>query len=409
MNILVSANYCAPNAGSEPGRGWGWALAWAEAGHSVHLVTESSNRLSIERTGLLRKRGIGVTYVATPRWAGPFERIRYVIWQWRLPRILEKSIELDDLDLVHHVTLGQVTAGSRLWKLRIPMIFGPAGGGQLAPMRFWRYYGNALPFEVFRNCRVKLASLNPRARQSSRSYALSLVVNEETRKLLVRLGARRVSVGVEIGVPTEWLQNDVRADPAPNVLRILWVGRIEGHKGLNLAIEAMTRLRDRMDWHMTVLGDGRQRAGIEAKVASQGLSERFTFLGAVPFSEVHNHLNDADVFLFPALRDSFPHQILEAMAHGKPTVTLNHSGMRDLLPEGAVIRVNPTTPVQTVKELSVTVGSLLDDPQERIRIGGMAQEWARSITWQSRIDWVMRELADVEGSTMPADFSSTDS
>ena len=48
INILLSAYACRPNAGSELGIGWNWAVHLAETGSTVHVLTAGRNREATE-------------------------------------------------------------------------------------------------------------------------------------------------------------------------------------------------------------------------------------------------------------------------------------------------------------------------------------------------------------------------
>ena len=56
-----------------------------------------------------------------------------------------------EFDIVHHVTWGSLHIGSQLWRLGKPFVFGPVGGGQVAPRGFSRYLRGGRTVEFIRS------------------------------------------------------------------------------------------------------------------------------------------------------------------------------------------------------------------------------------------------------------------
>ncbi|HSS96581.1 MAG TPA: glycosyltransferase, partial [Terriglobales bacterium] len=143
MRILLSAYACRPNAGSEPGYGWNWATHLAARGIEVHVLANHRNQALIENT--LRESptpNLRFTFLRVPsRFAAKSEGLHYIWWQWIALSATSRLHEEQAFDLVHHVTYGSVHVPSQLWRLGIPVVFGPVGGGQTAPSKMLSYFG----------------------------------------------------------------------------------------------------------------------------------------------------------------------------------------------------------------------------------------------------------------------------
>ncbi|SFJ73730.1 glycosyltransferase family 4 protein [Jannaschia pohangensis] len=106
-----------------------------------------------------------------------------------------------------------------------------------------------------------------------------------------------------------------------------WIGIIGQQEGLELLIEAMTHLRDmgKPDVHVVVVGFGPHQPVIEAEVARAGLTDKFTFTGALYGDEMLAALNAIDIGLAPdpknAMNDiSTMNKVMEYMTLEKPLV-----------------------------------------------------------------------------------------
>ncbi|MGB3406100.1 MAG: glycosyltransferase family 4 protein [Jannaschia sp.] len=106
-----------------------------------------------------------------------------------------------------------------------------------------------------------------------------------------------------------------------------WIGIIGQQEGLEVMVEAIAHLADmgHRDVHVLVVGFGPHQAAIEAEVARAGLSERFTFTGALYGDAMLDALNAIDIGLAPdpqnAMNDiSTMNKVMEYMTLEKPLV-----------------------------------------------------------------------------------------
>src|SRR5579863_1441213 len=135
MRILLSAYACRPNAGSEPGVGWNWATHLAARGMDVHVLVAKRNQEPVEAGLRLNPiPNIKFTFVPVPyKWTKKNEAVHYALWQIAALKAARELSSKIQFQLVHHVTYASVHVPSQLWRLGIPVVFGPVGGGQTAP------------------------------------------------------------------------------------------------------------------------------------------------------------------------------------------------------------------------------------------------------------------------------------
>jgi glycosyltransferase involved in cell wall biosynthesis len=333
--ILVIAYACMPGEGSEPGTGWAWARILAGIG-DVWIVTrpwqshhqrlleglreaperEHMHLVEVPMPGPWRNR-------AWDPWTSRFQRFEYVLWQLSAIRAVRRLARRERVDLAWHVTFANVWMGSIVDRAGTRSVLGPVGGG-IGPA--WR----ALPSMGLRGVAyetVRAAArtfgrwLNPLARSAWTHADLILAVNRETARWLPGSTRDRTVVFHHVAI-------DDRIVAAPRPPRsgervALFAGRLIPWKGAHLAIEAMTHLPG---WRLEVLGDGRDRARLEALAARRGVADHVTFLGWLERDAVLQHMREADVFLFPSLHEDGGWVVGEAMALGLPVVAVDRGG-----------------------------------------------------------------------------------
>lgn len=155
--------------------------------------------------------------------------------------------------------------------------------------------------------------------------------------------------------------------PERTGLRALFVGRLAGVKGVPILIDAMTRLAASYpDLTLRLVGDGPERAALEAEVARRGLSDRVLFLGYRSQSEVSEELSQADVFVLPSFAEGVPVVLMEAMAAQVPVLTTRIAGVPELVEDGVSGRLVPPGDVNAFAE---ALDDLLSDPDARATFG----------------------------------------
>jgi glycosyltransferase involved in cell wall biosynthesis len=107
-------------------------------------------------------------------------------------------------------------------------------------------------------------------------------------------------------------------DLPPDAFVVLWAGRFDPVKRLDLLLDAAARL-PAADWRFVLAGDGPLRSTIESRVAREPmLAQRVQLTGWL--DDLSPALCAADVFAFPSLTEGTPNAVLAAMAAGLPVV-----------------------------------------------------------------------------------------
>jgi len=160
------------------------------------------------------------------------------------------------------------------------------------------------------------------------------------------------------------------------------------YKGADMAVEALGNLpldmRDRL--HLTIVGDGSERAHLEAMVAARGLDRTVTFAGWVQQAQTLDYYRRADLFCFPSVREFGGAVVLEAMACGLPCIVVDHGGIGEYVTEATGYKIAPTSRAAVVRDLSDRIATLAADPERRAAMSAAAIARAREFTWDAKAD-----------------------
>ena len=126
-----------------------------------------------------------------------------------------------------------------------------------------------------------------------------------------------------------------RPPPDNAVAEVVCVGRLVAAKGQYVLLQACDELRKRgVRLHVTFLGDGPERAALEAAATQLDLKEWVTFAGAVGQDLVHSHLGRANIMVLPSFAEGLPVVLMEAMAKEVPCISTRIMGIPELIEDG---------------------------------------------------------------------------
>jgi len=143
---------------------------------------------------------------------------------------------------------------------------------------------------------------------------------------------------------------------------VLFVGRLVQRKRAHHLLEAAGRLvRDGADLQLVLVGDGPERAGLEALAADLGLGHRARFAGwlGVLSPELLAVYDAADIFCLPSFAEGLPLVIVEAMGRGVAVVATAVSGTPEIVVHE---RTGLLVPRDDVNALTAAIGRYLADP-----------------------------------------------
>ncbi|HEY1989761.1 MAG TPA: glycosyltransferase [Acidimicrobiales bacterium] len=176
---------------------------------------------------------------------------------------------------------------------------------------------------------------------------------------------------------------------------LLFVGRIQPLKGVEVAVRALSSLAaDRPDARLAIVGGpSGPRGDVELDrmmelVGELGLSDRVVFVPPRPHELLSTYYRAADVCLVPSRSESFGLVALEAAACGTPVVASDVGGLRTLVDHGRTgFLVEDPTP----EAFAAWIRQILAEPLLAERLGTGAVLRARRYTW-ARAAALLREI-----------------
>lgn len=396
--VLLSAFACDPTKGSEPGNGWNWAEGLAQRGYEVHCLTRKVGKDGIESRVI--PAHLQFHYIVLPfGMEGLYGKgtvgmyLYYLLWQWFAYRSAVALKKKKSFKVAHHVTWGSIQMGSYLYKLDIPFVFGPSGGGQKAPVAFKKYFLSYWNSEEKREKASHfLMKFNPGFGAMLKKAHIVLVSNTDTFDIVKSYGANNVVLTLDAALPDSFFPEVFEPKkPQAGKLKLLWIGRFMPRKGVLLLLDVMRELRLNKNITLTVVGDGEMREDFLRTIKEYQLEDTVDWKGSVPFQEVKGFYASHDVFFFTSLRDSCPAQLIEAMAFGQPVITINLHGQGLIVNDKTGIRCPCDTPEVAIHALKNAILNLYEHPDLVESMSLEANSFARQQNWNNKITTIINQ------------------
>ncbi len=238
-------------------------------------------------------------------------------------------------------------------------------------------------FHTWSDRRLAYSAVAPLGRRVANRLAMRIAVSPAAQEyaagaLKLPLGAFRI-VPNGVDVP-----RFAGAEPLPQLVDperplILFVGRLEPRKGLEVLLRGFLRLRVTMpSARLCVVGEGPERERCQELIPAS-IRPDVLFVGRVAHDELPRYHASADVFVSPATGgESFGIVLLEAMAAGLPVIASDIPGYRTVLKDGRQGRmVRPGDGVA----LATALEALLANPRLRKAMGEEGRETAARYAW----------------------------
>ena len=292
-----------------------WALQ--DAGHDVAAVHVYIGRRS-HATEQEVYQGIPVTRV----WLDVTDPRSYA----HLTRVL--SAGLRGADVLHTMAFSAVLLSAPAWAARrLPWVhtehwsgvMNPASVNPLWERVAWLRHALRLPHAVTAVTRELAGEMTPFARPGAVHVVPCVVENPR----------------------------EVSAFPPEQPLRLIGVGAFTPLKRPLLALDTIHELvRRGVDVRYTMVGKGALLETARQKAHDLGIADRVRFTGAIPPSEVFDHLTDAHIFFLPSAQENFFTAVAEAIAAGRPAAVPLSGGFDDYCtPENSVLTHSWDVPV----------------------------------------------------------------
>ena len=216
----------------------------------------------------------------------------------------------------------------------------------------------------------------PMLAQKIREASFVVTISEYNRRLLARLyggSAAEKTMVIRCGIDPKFFLPRAAAHHPDRPFAIVCVASLRDYKGHPYLIEACARLRARgISFECLLIGDGEDRAAIEAQIAREQLTHAVKLLGPQSRDRVSLLLSRADVMVLPSVvthygkKEGIPVALMEALAVELPVIATSISGVPELLEDG---RTGLLVPQRDADALAQALVRIYEDPQLARRLG----------------------------------------
>lgn len=330
-----------------------------------------------------------------PEWLSKFERFRammkptipffnHLVKSWTSQALKDGR----RFDLAHQLLPTAPRYASALRHFDIPYILGPVGGAISTPESFQEETGAASWFTRLRFLDEVRLKHDPWLRGSYTNADLVLGVAPYMKDVLASVPMSAFEAYLRIGILE--MPPFVERQMISGSLKMLHVGRGVRTKGLRDTVRALAHLKDLPGVTLTSAGNGEEIDICRAEAERLGVSDKVTFLGKQPYSEVEKLYQTHDAFVFPSFRESMGAVIYEAMRWGLPIVTVDRGGPGFMADRSCGKIIDVTNPTQMPVDLASAIRLLAEDTEARSSFGKAARDKVeREALWPNKAETML--------------------
>ncbi len=197
-------------------------------------------------------------------------------------------------------------------------------------------------------------------------------ISNYTRDVLLECGFRDEQIiQIPNAVEIETFESAHSISRSDRVIRIGFCGRVEHVKGLDVLIDACSKLQadDLQRIKVLIAGKGSYLPDIKKRVEEHQLQGCVEFAGMVEnVAAFHQTL---DIYVQPSYSEGLSNAVLEAMSSSLPVIASNVSGNVDLVKEGITGSLFESGDSD---DLAEKLTMLINDPSQRIRMGSQGRQ-----------------------------------
>ena len=233
--------------------------------------------------------------------------------------------------------------------------------------------------------------LSPRMHRRNQYVTVSLPSARD----LADLGVDASRIAVVRNGLDEAPADTLTADRSPTP-RVVVLSRLVPHKQIEDALDAVARLRSRVDGlHLDIVGGGWWHDRLVERAGVLGIADAVTFHGHVDDVAKHAVVQRSWVHVLPSRKEGWGLAVIEAAQHGVPTIGYRSSGgLTDSVIDGVTGVL-----VDNADELVDGLERLLSDQVLRDELGAKAMARSREFSWQQSAAAMRNVLESVHSGT----------
>ena len=402
MNVLVNAYACSPDMGSEPGMAWNWCVNLANY-CELFIITEGEFKDKIESVlpTLPQSANMHFYYNAVSYkvrkmcWNQGDWRFYYFYRQWqrKTADIAREICAIEPIKVLHQLNMIGFREPGYLWKVSqetgIPFVWGPIGGLKQFPLSFAEGASIKMKFFLWLKNHINIWQLQYDQRVDKAFKQASLLISSipDSYHAICKYKKRPSVIIPETGT---FVTNNTSLDTSrfqKEELIILWVGKFDFRKKLDLAIDIIALLKEKkVKAVLRVYGSGtvEQQRQAMMRVKDRGVNECVQWKGACSNSVVKEAMQEADLFLFTSVNEDTSTVVLEAISCALPVICFDLCGMSSVIDDKVGVKIAPTCPKTAVKEFAETIEDLYHNRDKLVIMSNNCRDRSEELSWEAK-------------------------
>jgi len=181
----------------------------------------------------------------------------------------------------------------------------------------------------------------------------------------------------------------------PDAIVFVTIARLFSLKGHEYIIESAKRLAERFPKVMWLfVGDGILADKYKKWIGDLGLGHRFRFTGLLPPDQIPLAIHSSDILVHCSLREGLARTLPQALLCGKPAISFDVDGAREVVNENTGRLIEP----KNIDQLTNACAELIQDKALREKLGANGRESVRTKfspdTMVDTIETVYRRLCE---------------
>lgn len=378
MKIYLVAYGCEPDQGGEHQVGWKLANTLHDK-CNLEVITRISNQKLIEEKN---ENNINFTFIENElgmkfKPKGRFSYFYYLFWQISVYNYLKKVVEEDDI--VHYVTFGNIHLPQFLFMLKSKLIIGPMGGGSVVNFKLMKKSNFKIKLKSIIHIFINLtAKINPIYYLTFKKSSKIILRTYETQKLVSSKFLDKTEIFLETGIDTSLI--NIKSKDR-KLQHIITTARIIDTKNIDQVIDVFNNLNKLNDFKLklSILGDGPEKSKLKNLNKS---NKSIQFLGKVPHQTINKYLEEADLFLFCSIKEGGSHSLFEAAMNNIPIACYDISGMEVFPKQCSSIKIKP---VNDINKNTTNLANVINEKFKRNEIDELCSNAISDL--EDNYDW----------------------
>lgn len=399
LSILINAYACSPNIGSEPGMAWNWCVNLAKY-CELHIITEGEFKNKIEAALPTLPQGNNMHFYYNPVsdevrkmcWnQGDWRFYKYYKeWQWKTYLMAEEIIKHHDIDIVHQLNMIGFREPGYLWKIENkPFVWGPIGGLKLFPNSYLE--GAGIKMKLFNRIKniinIYQIKHDKRVDQALKKADLLISSIPDSYNAIKKYKGLNSIIIPETGCFID--DNSIKRNKEEKVdddFRLLWVGKFDFRKQLNIALATMSKLKDKSNIKLIICGSGSddQISYYKQMALNLGIEDNVVWKGNIENNKVKEEMRKSDIFFFTSVSEDTSTVVLEAVSCALPVLCFDTCGMGYVINESVGQKVPLTNPNQSADDFAEKINYLYNNREFLQKLSDGCKQRQKELSWDNK-------------------------